>query len=64
MRRSTGRRILSGLRTFIQPPPKGTGGTNSARYYYSVYLRHLVTAVAHGLSIEFREVAEIGPGSR
>jgi len=40
--------------------PKGTG--SPARYYYSVYLRHLVIAAANGLSPDFRVVAEIGPG--
>lgn len=41
---------------------KGTGGTNSARYCYSVYLRHLVMAEAYGLPTRPESVAELGPG--
>jgi SAM-dependent methyltransferase len=42
---------------------KGTGGTDSARYCYSVWLRHLVMAHANGLTIGIpASVAELGPG--
>jgi hypothetical protein len=42
----------------------GTGGTVSARYCYSVWLRHLVLAHEHGLIQEPpAAVAELGPGS-
>jgi SAM-dependent methyltransferase len=59
---SVPRLVYSGLRTFFVAPPKGTGGTVSARYCYSVYLRHLIMAAASGLPIDPRTVAEIGPG--
>ena len=54
--------IYVGLRTFLLPPPKGTGGTVSARYCYSIYLRHLAMAARNGLPTAPRVVAEIGPG--
>jgi len=42
----------------------GTGGTVSARYCYSVWLRHLVLAHQHGLlQVPPTAVAELGPGS-
>lgn len=37
-----------------------TGG--SARYCYSVWLRHLVLAAQHGLNADPKQVAELGPG--
>ena len=39
-----------------------TGGTVSARDCYSVWLRHLTTAMTHGLKEHPRVVAELGPG--
>jgi hypothetical protein len=40
-----------------------SGGTDSARYCYSVWLRHLVMAHKHGLTDRVpRHVAELGPG--
>lgn len=41
---------------------RGTGGTISSRYCYSIWLRHLVNAHNAGLSTAIRRVAEIGPG--
>ena len=41
---------------------KVTGGTDSARYCYSVWLRHLVMAKTNGLSTDPQVVAELGPG--
>ena len=38
-------------------------GTHSARYCYSVWLRHLVTAHENNLQTDPRVVAELGPGS-
>ena len=40
----------------------GTGGTVSARYCYSIWLRHLVKARQEGLTEVPRIVAELGPG--
>jgi len=50
---------LPGLRNLTA---RRTGGTASARYCYSVWLRHLVTAHMHGIDTGFDTVAELGPG--
>ena len=57
--------LLAGLSTyipgyrFIRP----TGGTDSARYCYSIWLRHLVLASSErNLARTPRTVAELGPG--
>jgi hypothetical protein len=39
-----------------------TGGTVSARYCYSVWLRHLCMLHRHGLPTQFETVVELGPG--
>jgi SAM-dependent methyltransferase len=58
--------ILSGLATFvpglIDRGQKGTGGSVSARYCYSVWLRHLVMARRAGMTQCPEVVAELGPG--
>ncbi|MDR3642626.1 MAG: methyltransferase domain-containing protein [Candidatus Doudnabacteria bacterium] len=59
--------LLKGLATFIPGAyalfSKGTGGTGSARYCYSVWLRHLVLAKKSGRLNRFPSViAELGPG--
>lgn len=57
--------ITKGLASFVLPAAltnRGGGRTHSARYCYSVYLRHLVKLAAAGLSTAPRTVAEIGPG--
>lgn len=41
---------------------KGTGGTGSSRYCYSVWMRHLVMAKTNGLNTYPKVVAELGPG--
>jgi len=48
------------LMSLIRPPR--TGGTDSARYCYSVWLRHLVMASMNGLRTRLHSVAELGPG--
>ncbi len=54
--------LLGGIKSIFVTPPVGTGGTVSARYCYSVYLRHLVLAARHGLTTDPRTVVELGPG--
>ena len=41
---------------------RDTGGTDFARYCYSVWLRHLTIAYENGLSTHPRIIAELGPG--
>jgi hypothetical protein len=62
---------LKGIATFIPGfypqlveliQPGRTGGTDSARYCYSVWLRHLVMASRSGLPTHPKAVAELGPG--
>lgn len=64
MKRKT-KAVLSGLATYIPGYDyrRPTGGTGSARYCYSVWLRHLILGRAHGLHTGIpRVVAELGPG--
>lgn len=49
------------LRGWVQSR-EGTGGTDSARYCYSVWLRHLCLARASGCDVHPRIIAELGPG--
>lgn len=56
------RHILHGIKSIFFTPPIGTGGTVSAQYCYSVYLRHLAIADQHGLATDPRTVVELGPG--
>lgn len=39
-----------------------TGGSNSARYCYAVWFRHLVTLTQYGFKITGARVGELGPG--
>jgi SAM-dependent methyltransferase len=39
-----------------------TGGTDSARYCYSVWLRHLVSLHRYGFRVDNAHVGELGPG--
>ena len=61
--------LIKGILTFIPglyavfAKPMSETGTHSARYCYSVWLRHLVTAHENGLQTDPRVVAELGPGS-
>ena len=54
--------VLSFLPGLYRYVAKGTGGTDSSRYCYSVWLRHLVVAYKNGLSTKPNVVAELGPG--
>ena len=59
--------VLLGLATYIpgvyQRLTRGPGGTDSARYCYSVWLRHLVQAHNAGAWNEPKTIAELGPGN-
>jgi SAM-dependent methyltransferase len=59
--------LIKGVATFVPGvyntlSRKKSGGTDSARYCYSVWLRHLVMAHNNGLSVTPKAVAELGPG--
>jgi len=41
---------------------RGAGGTSSARYCYSVWLRHAVLALRCGFAPRVKTLAELGPG--
>lgn len=56
------RLIAGGLRSLIVTPPVGTGGTVSARYCYSVFMRHRVIAAQYGMTQPPSTVVELGPG--
>ena len=60
------RHIIRGALTYVPPIEnrlaKRTGGTVSARYCYSVWLRHLIMAHHSGLPTRPEVVAELGPG--
>lgn len=60
------REISKGILTYMSGlyklTRKTTGGTNSARYCYSVWLRHLVMSHQHGFDTQPRVIAELGPG--
>lgn len=60
------KQLIYGMATFVPGVnwlrAKGTGGTDSARYCYSVWLRHLVMAHRNGLNPYPKIVAELGPG--
>lgn len=51
--------MLPGLRAYTC---RGSGGTCSARYCYSVWLRHLIRLHENALPTSFASVAELGPG--
>lgn len=60
------RSLVIGAATYVPGLSKltgrRTGGSVSARYCYSVWLRHLVMLQWHGLPTTFGAVAELGPG--
>jgi hypothetical protein len=60
------RAFASGLASFVPGVRRfmvrGTGGTCSARYCYTVWMRHLVKAEAAGMPTQHSCVAELGPG--
>jgi len=58
--------IIAGILTYVPKVDKLlaglTGGTNSARYCYSVWLRHLILAQQNDLCTWPKVIAEFGPG--
>jgi predicted SAM-dependent methyltransferase len=58
--------LLIGIATYIpwlyRFISRGTGGTISARYCYSVWLRHLSMAYKNGFPTHLDTIAELGPG--
>ena len=60
--------LLFGIATFIpgvynlRAKKIGSGGSYSARYCYSVYLRHMTMAQRNGFSTSPKVIAELGPG--
>ena len=60
--------LLFGISTFIPGVYKwrskktGSGGAYSAKYCYSVYLRHMVMVKKSNLNTSPKVVAELGPG--
>src|SRR5438552_1219333 len=60
------RTLVVGMMTYIPGVSKfvahSTGGTISARYCYSVWMRHLAMAQKAGMPIALDTIAEIGPG--
>jgi hypothetical protein len=50
------------VRRALQRRATGTGGTISARYCYSIWLRHLSLAAKSGLNTNAGVIAELGPG--
>jgi predicted SAM-dependent methyltransferase len=60
------RQLASGILSYVPGMNRfllrRTGGTESARYCYSVWLRHLVMAEKNGLKKHPQIVAELGPG--
>jgi SAM-dependent methyltransferase len=54
--------MLPPVKRVIARRALGTGGTNQARYCYSIWLRHLISADANRLDCAPAVVAELGPG--
>lgn len=58
--------LLKGLATYIPGAREyfcsSSGGTVSARYCYSVWMRHLIKAHESGLNTRLDRIAELGPG--
>jgi SAM-dependent methyltransferase len=60
--------VARGLLTFVPalndliPPSRSVGHTDSARYCYGVWLKHLTLLHAHGMPAVPNTLAELGPG--
>jgi len=64
MNKKTIRKILGGFKSYVPGGLSihGTGGTDSARYCYTIWLRHLLFLHQNGLSKIPKTIAELGPG--
>lgn len=65
MQVSIKRELLRGVKSYItglQTEDSGGSETSSARYCYSIYMRHIVLARRNGLSTTPRTLVELGPG--
>lgn len=59
------KQLIFGLATYVPGVNQirmSAGGTDSARYCYSIWLRHLVMTKNNGLDSNPKTVAELGPG--
>lgn len=62
------RHILTGMLTWlpildvVRQRRASTGGSNSARYCYSVWFRHLVILDRYGFKVKGANIGELGPG--
>ena len=59
------RQILAGLASYVRPLRRAkteVGGSDDARYCYSVWMRHLVLAHKSKLPTRYDVIAELGPG--
>ena len=60
--------LVRGMLTFVpainrwRARSRATGGSDSARYCYAVWLRHLVVLSRYGFTLQGRTVCELGPG--
>jgi len=58
--------VAKGVATFVPGVARlacgRSNGTDSPRYCYSVWLRHLLTLAGRGVDTRFSTVAELGPG--
>ena len=64
MKKRTIRKILGGFKSYVPGGVSihGTGGTDSARYCYTIWLRHLSMLHQNGFSKMPNTIAELGPG--
>ena len=58
------RKILGGFKSYVPGGVSihGTGGTDSARYCYTIWLRHLSILYKNGFTKIPDTIAELGPG--
>ena len=64
MNKKTIRKILGGFKSYVPGGLSihGTGGTDSARYCYTIWLRHLSILFKNGFTKIPNTIAELGPG--